>query len=472
MRPPQASQPTESPVKRLVALVALTSLLVTPTLRSEEAPPPPARPSVIFFIGDGMGMPQVTLGRLAAQHRGEAYNLDRFQVVGLASTRSLNYEVTDSAASATALACGVKTNNQKIGVDKDDRPLKTLLEVAHEAGLGTGLVTTTRITHATPASFVAHVEHRDMEAAISSQIVAAAQQGYPQVLIGGGKRYFPAAHEAALKAAGYDLVTDPAALAVAKGPKLAALLSGSHIPYAVERPEGHPDLAAMTRKAVEVLAAREQPFFLMVEGGRVDHACHEHDAASCAHDQLDLDRAIGWALDEAARRGDLLVVVTADHATGDLGITETLRLKELLAVKHSAEFLTRRKVDLGDADQAMAWVEQVKAATGIELTPDEVKAIWAHDDTYFARTKLGHLVSSRYGVEYYPVELQEAQHTNTHGHDGAMVGVFASGPGAKRFAGVYENVELPRRMAELMDLPLPTLEKAAAPARSGERQWR
>ncbi len=454
-------------MKRLALLTLTTLLVLAPTLRSEEAPPPPARPSVIFFIGDGMGVPQVTLGRLAAQHLGEPYHFDRFKVVGLASTRSLDYEVTDSAAAATALACGVKTNNQKIGVDAQDRPLKTLLEVAHEAGLGTGLVSTARITHATPASFVAHIEHRDMEAAISSQIVAAAQQGYPQVLIGGGRRFFPAAHEQALTAAGYEWVTDPAALAAAKGPKLAALLASSHIPYAIERPEGHPDLAAMTRKAVELLGAREEPFFLMVEGGRVDHACHEHDAATCIRDQLDLDRAIGWALDEAGRRADLLVVVTADHATGDLGITETVQLERLLAVKNSAELLTRRKVDVGDAEQALAWVEQVKLATGIELAPDEVRAIWSNGGTYYARTMLGHLVSSRLGVEFYPVEVQETRHESTHGHDGSMVGVFAFGPGARDFAGIYENTELPRRIARLMQLALPAGE-AAAPARADE----
>lgn len=456
-------------MKRLAALLTLLLLAAAPVLRSEE-PRPPARPSVIFFIGDGMGVSQVTLGRLAAAHRGEPYNLDRFRVVGLAGTRSVDYEVTDSAASATALACGVKTKNQKIGVDADDRPLKTILELAHEAGLGTGLVTTARLTHATPASFVAHVEHRDMEAPISSQLVAAAAEGYPQVLIGGGRRYFPAAHEQALKAAGYDLLTDPGALEAAKGPRLAALLASSHIPYAIERPEGHPDLAAMTRKAVEVLSAGGEPFFLMVEGGRVDHASHEHDAASAMHDQLDLDRAIGWALDQAGQRADLLVVVTADHATGALGITENLELERLFAVKHSAEHLTRRKVDAGDADQAMAWVEQVKAATGVALTPDQVRAVWSSGGSYFARTMLGHLVSSRYGVEFYPVELQETRHVNTHGHDGAMVGVFAFGPGADRFAGVYENTELPRRIAQAMSLPAPGAAAAAAPAQAGAGQ--
>jgi alkaline phosphatase len=428
--------------------------------RAQDAPPASAkRPSVIFFIGDGMGISQVTLGRYAAQHRGERYHFDRFRTIGLAGTRSTDWVVTDSAASATALASGFKTKNQVVGLDPEGKPLRSILEVAHEQGVATGLVTTTRITHATPAGFIAHVADRDMEKEIAEQIVAAAQQGYPDVLIGGGRRFFKEKEQAALRGAGYELVTDAAALAAAKGPKLAALLDESHYPYAIDRAPGAPDLAAFTRTALELLSAKG-PFFLMVEGGRIDHACHEHDAASCAFDQLDLDRAVGLALDEAERRGDLLVVVTADHATGDLGIAETVKLDRLLAVKSSAERLTRELVKADDAAQVQAWAARVKDATGVELTAGEVAAIWGPPDRYFARTKLGHLVSSRYGVEFYDVELQEAQHKNTHGHDGAMVGVFAAGPGAERFAGIYENTELPRRIAQVMSLPLPGVEAA------------
>jgi alkaline phosphatase len=435
--------------------LALVAAVAAPSSSNE---PPPARPSVIFFIGDGMGMSQVTLGRVAAQARGEDYHFDRFRTIGLASTRSANWVVTDSAAAATALSSGFKTNNQAIGVDPEGKPLKTILEVAHEAGLATGLVTTTRITHATPACFVAHVQDRDEEGPIAGQIVEAARKGYPEVLIGGGRRQFNAEQQAALREAGYSLVLEPGDFAAAKGPKLAALMADSHLPYAIDRPAGDPSLTDLTRKAVEVLSMKEGPFFLMVEGGRIDHACHEHDAATCAFDQLDFDRAVGWAFSQATERADLLVVVTADHATGDLGIAETVKLDKLLAVKASAELLTRKDVDTGDADQALAFVDAVKAATGVELTPDETRVIWTPVNKYYARTKLGHIVSSRYGVEFYDVELQETQHTNTHGHDGAMVGVFAVGAGANRFAGVYENTEIPRRIAQIMELPLPGLE--------------
>jgi alkaline phosphatase len=449
--------------------VAIAALLVASSarvLRSQDARPaeePGRRPSVILFIGDGMGISQVTLGRLAAQTLGRPYQLDRFRVMGLSSCRSANYVVTDSAAAATALATGVRTNNQTIGEGVRRERLETLVEVAHREGLATGVVTTTRITHATPACYVAHVDDRHEEAAIASQLVAEAGQGLPDVLIGGGRRLFDAAAQGALQAAGYEVVTDPAKLEAAKGPRLAALLAQSHYPYAIERPAGAPDLTAFTRKAVELLSAKG-PFFLMVEGGRIDHACHVHDAPTCAREQLDLDAAVGWALDQAERRDDLLVVVTADHATGDLGITETIRLDDLLKVEASAEALVGRPVDTGDAEQAQAFVDRVKAATGVTLTPDQVRAVWAHGGRYGSPTQLGHIVSSALGVEFYDVDLQETKLTNTHGHDGAMVGVWAMGPGAARFAGTYENLEIARRIAGIMDLPLPGAERPAGSA--------
>jgi alkaline phosphatase len=449
--------------RRIVLIAALLVALVGAPIRSQEAPK--KRASVILFIGDGMGISQLTLGRLAAQARGERYHLDRFRTIGLSSCQSLNWKVTDSAAAATALATGFRTNNQVVGLDPDGKRLTGLVEVAHAQGLATGVVTTTRITHATPAGFYAHAADRDDEGPIAAQLVEALRAGYPDVAIGGGLRHFDAGRQSALREAGYELVTDPTQLAAAKGPKVVGLLANSHYPFAIERAQGAPDLAAITRKAVELL--QDRPFFLMVEGGRIDHACHQHDAPACIGDQLDLDRAIGWALDLAERRDDLLVVVTADHATADLGITENVRLADLLRVQASSEALTRgRGVDAGDADQATAFVDAVKTATGVTLTPDEVRLVWSHaDDHYWASTALGHVVSSRYGVEFYPLDLQQTQMTNTHGHDGAMVGVFAAGRGAERFAGVYENLEIARRIAQVMDLPLPSVQPVQAPAR-------
>lgn len=445
---------------RLSALSVVLALACGCTAGAQEAPKggkePDRRPSVIFFIGDGMGLSQLTLGRAASQELKRPYHFDRFQTVGLAGTRSANWVVTDSAAAATALASGIKTNNQTVGMSVDGKPVQTILEAAHAEGYATGLVTTTRITHATPACFVAHVSERDDEGPIAEQLLGCAKQGYPQVFIGGGRRYFKEPARAELEKAGYAVVTDPMQLGEAKGDKLAALLADSHYPFAIERPQGAPDLAALTAKAVEVLSSSGHPFFLMVEGGRIDHAAHQHDAPACLRDQLDLDGAIGWALDRAGEKdANLLVVCTADHATGDLGISETVKLDGLLAVKASTDGMIKDKLDPKDAAAMADFVGTVKAATGLELTPEELALIWREPpNSYWARTALGHVVSARLGVHFYDPVMQEREHTNTHGHDGAMVGIYASGVGHERFGGIMENNVIPQRIAEVMGFRL------------------
>lgn len=414
----------------------------------------PTQRSVIYFIGDGMGMSQLTLGRLGAQAAKRAYNFDRFKSIGLASTRSGSDLVTDSAAGATALAGGVKTFNKSIGLDLEKRPVETILEVAHRQGLATGLVTTTRITHATPACFVAKIDHRDKEAEIAAQLAArTSEQGYPQVLIGGGARFFTPEQLAAMQAAGYELPTSRQELAAAKGPKVVALIAKSHVPYSIDEGSVLPEL---TKAAVGYLRAQGEGFFLMVEGGRVDHAGHQHDAAACLHEQLDLDAAIGWALDQAEQDPNLLVVVTADHATGNLGLSELANLEGMLKAKGSSTAIAGalRGLVVGSEAWKTKLSELVKAGHGLDLTPEELARVAERpQDYYWPSTALGHLLSRRYGVEFYELNHQFDHLNSTYGHDGAAVGVFAFGPGAASFQGLYENNLIPQKIAAALGLP-------------------
>src|SRR5258708_3314273 len=192
----------------LVAVISAIALATVPTVWGRADGPAGEPRRVVLFIGDGMGLSQVTLGRLAAGRAGRPYAFDRFRTIGLASTESLDSPVTDSAAAATALAGGVKPRNGGVGVDGDLRPRRSLLEVARDAGFATGLVTTTRITHATPAGFAAHVAHRDLEDAIAGQLV----ESGVDVLCGGGRRSFGTDRIAALTTAGYAIAKDPAQL--------------------------------------------------------------------------------------------------------------------------------------------------------------------------------------------------------------------------------------------------------------------
>ncbi len=285
--------------------------------------------NIILFIGDGMGAAHRQAARLAA---GGELAMDRLPVRGLLHTGSANSAVTDSAAAATAMATGVKTDNARIGMSPDRGALTTILEKARQQGKSVGLITNTKVTHATPASFAAHVPDRAMFTAIAGQMAAA----WIDVLLGGGEDDFlPTSASGChpgkgdrtdhrnlieeMREAGYAYVCRPeefAALQPAKTGKLLGLFSDD----SMERPFA-PTLADMTAKALAILGKDPEGFFLMVEGGQIDWAGHDNDAANAIGDTLDLDRAVALAAGFAARDGRTLLIVTADHETGGMAVS-------------------------------------------------------------------------------------------------------------------------------------------------------
>jgi alkaline phosphatase len=234
------------------------------------------------------------------------------------TTHAADALVTDSAAAATSLASGVKTRNGAIGVDAKGRPVATLLELAQQRGFATGLVATCSLTHATPAAFAAHRPSRTMDLEIALDIAAAA----PDVLIGGGRRYFQARADgrdlvAELRAKGYPLVENARAIGWSQGERLLGLVADLHLPRAHE---GRGDfLSRAADDALRILARRER-FFLMIEGSQIDWGSHSNDGAWAAAEMADFDDAIGRVLDWAERDGGTLVVVTSDHETGGMAI--------------------------------------------------------------------------------------------------------------------------------------------------------
>jgi alkaline phosphatase len=423
-----------------LAVLALLSL-VLPFARSDDA----KGTSVVLFIGDGMGAPQITLGRAAAERLHEPYPLDRFKTIGLAETRAFDNLVTESSAAATALACARKTRNRSIGVDEEGRPILDLVQAARAAGLRTGLVTTARVTDSTPAGFAAHVSDRHEEDEIARQYTAGSA---PDLLFGGGGKYFDDARRAAFRARGYDVIQDRSALLAAKGPRLLGLFSPDDMSFDIERdPQAQPSLAEMTEKALAVLGASGRPFFLMVEGGRIDHAGHYHDAAQVIREQLAFVRAV-----EVARaRAGLLVIVTGDHATGSLGITERIQLDRLLAVKTSVETILADPACQKD-DAALA--RAVKRATGIDLDAAEIASVRRPERPPARVVALGHAISKRFGVTFYEVDEQESQKV-TRGHDGSLVPVFSAGPGEQELTGTYENTAIPLIIAKVLGIRPP-----------------
>jgi alkaline phosphatase len=267
--------------------------------------------NVILLIGDGMGIGQLTAAEV--MNGEEDLVLTRLPYKSLVSTHSSSNYVTDSAASATALATGFKTRNGMVSVTAAGESLFTVLEDAEEAGKATGIVTTTRVTHATPACFVAHVNNRDMETVIAAQLLASGVD----VALGGGSTYFSDLNP---EDEGYTVVYDSTELDNIESGKVLGLFSSGYMSYESERSDIEPSLSEMTAKSLELLSSDPDGFFLMVEGGRIDHASHDNHFDNTIAETLEFDLAVLEALEYASGRNDTLILVTADHETGGLSI--------------------------------------------------------------------------------------------------------------------------------------------------------
>lgn len=269
-----------------------------------------------------MGISQITAGLYS---NGNKLNLERFSVLGLHKSYSGDNLVTDSAAGATAFSAGVKTYNGAIGVDMDTLPVKTILEYAEDKGLATGLVSTSSIVHATPASFIAHDAYRKNYEAIAADFLDTPFD----LLIGGGKKYFDRREEderdlsAELRAAGYTVSSyfkedledfKPAA----KGNFAYFTADAEPLPFN----QGRDYLVPAVDLAIDHLAdkAGDKGFFLVIEGSQIDWGGHANDSEYIISEMIEFDRAVGRALDFAQRDGNTLVVVTADHETGGYAI--------------------------------------------------------------------------------------------------------------------------------------------------------
>jgi alkaline phosphatase len=305
---------------RLLAPILVFLALIPAVAQDREAERPR---NVILFVADGLGPSGHTLARAFK----DPLAMDAI-LVGTVATASANAPVTDSAASATALACGVNTNNGMVAVAPDGERLPTLIEAAEDAGMVTGLIATSRITHATPACFSAHVKSRGEESEIAHQQLGVGID----VILGGGWRFFRPVEKNGIREDGRDLLeearrdgyhlidTRADLLGDLQTPVL-GLFTADHMAYEIDRPDTEPSLAEMTRRAIELLRDHEQGFLLVVEGSRIDHAAHNNDVVGFLHDVLAYDAAIAEALRFARRDKRTLVVATADHETGGLALS-------------------------------------------------------------------------------------------------------------------------------------------------------
>lgn len=347
----------------------------TPTVATGPTPAPaiPAKKqqakNIILLIGDGMGLTQVSTTYVFGN---ETPSFSRFKYIGLHENRPIGKIITDSASGATAFSTGYKSYNSAIGVDKDTIPRETILEWAAKQNKATGVISTSSITHATPASFFAHVAKRSQQEDIALDFLEA----QVDFTAGGGTKWFNEREDkrdllAELEARGTRVSTK----ALNENPELGKQHLYLLAPDGMKKmSEGRGDfLPQATATAINFLANDTDGFFLLVEGSQIDWGGHNNDGDYVIQETLDFDQAIGKALDFAERDGNTLVVVTADHETGGLSLSapEVFGLRDYGAVKPTF---------------------------------------------------------------------------STGGHSAALIPVFAYGPGAEEFMGIYQNNDIYGKM--------------------------
>ncbi len=302
----------------------------TPITTISTSSPKTAK-NIIFLIGDGMGLTQTTAGMYA---NGNKTELEKFEYIGLHKSHASDNLITDSAAAATAFACGIKTYNGAIGVDDNKQSKTTILEEAEAKGMATGLVSTSTIVHATPASYIAHNESRQNYEEIAADFL----ETDIDLFIGGGKKFFERREDernltTELRQKGYivtDFIDSDLLNLNIDITKNFACYTSEEQPLPVA--QGRDYLPDVTRQSIEYLDKKsgDEGFFLMVEGSQIDWGGHANKADYIISEFIDFDKALKEAVDFAEKDGNTLVVVTADHETGGFAIQTTSTMDSLV----------------------------------------------------------------------------------------------------------------------------------------------
>ncbi|MCQ2367885.1 MAG: alkaline phosphatase [Kiritimatiellae bacterium] len=411
-----------------------------------------AATNVILFIGDGMSTPQRMVADEFARYAGHApLVINRMPHQATMRTCSASNLVTDSAASATAIACGVKTYNGAIGVDPNHKSVYSIAYEAKKAGRKVGIATTVTINHATPSGFYGHRNHRGEGYGLGLDLL---DSGF-DFFAGGGAmnrndKNYPGyrgdLYELAPKA-GYKFIDhDRKAFdALKKGDKAWFVASTQEMPYSIDAAKwkDKPTLAEITAKGLEVLE-NDKGFFFMIEAGKIDYAGHANDPAANLHDVLALDDAVKTAIKWAKSHPDTLIVVTGDHETGGMtmgfaGTGYNLYMDKLAKQKCSADYLTEqiRSGKFKDFNECFAFL---KENFGMEdKDRGELESAWNRDRNGALPTAVKLLVSHKSGLAWT---------SNTH--TALPVLTTAMGRNADKFIGFMDNTDIARILKEIV----------------------
>jgi len=429
--------------------------------------------NIIFLVADGMAAAVPTMVDHLQQIQGKPSSYWRWLmrqpgvVNAHQDTRSLNSVVTDSSAASSSWGCGRHIWNGMVNMFPDQAEMATLTQLMSGSGVKCGLVTTATITHATPAGFSVSHWNRDEEQVIAEKYLS---HSGVEVLMGGGAKFFEATKRKDKKdlvgdfaKAGFSVVRDRDAMKSVKGKKVLGLFSDSHIPYTVDRDNDTdlqakvPTLAEMTTKALELLKDNKNGFLLQVEGARVDHGGHSNDLAAMIYDQMAFEEAVKVAYEFAAKDGETLIVITADHATGGVAlngdgeeyIEATTGLKSLLGMKASYGPVFDA---LGKTPDAAHCSDVIKTLLGISFTAKEAQMLadasvnkFPETGNHFFKNKnatLANLLANYTRVGFT---------SNNHTSDWVLLSAF--GPGSEKFQqGVVQNIDINKILLDFKGL--------------------
>lgn len=498
-------------------ILALAVLITADTAMARQAK------YVFFFLGDGMANAQIqaTEAYLTTLNGGSAelaedllnpenrLNMTQMPIQGMQTTFDMFSLMTDSASAATAFACGAKTVSGTIGMD-DTRTIryKSIAQLAHEQGRKVGIISSVSLDHATPAAYYASIESRSYMNNICSQLP---ESGFEFFGGGGLKSPTSAAKEGdtnidawqALETAGYTVLENrDAILALKENPldKVVCinpwLQDAAAMPYAIDRPDTNLSLAQITEVAIASLYTEadgrrnkskkretgQEGFFIMVEGGKIDWACHANDAMATLSDMLAFDEAIGVALKFLAQHPfETLIVVTGDHETGGMTIGHattayTANYDQLVGQTcsfqyfqdniwpaHKAAFSTNYTATVPNNLENSAEIKALMA-THFGLNWDELndyqkeKLEDAYDQSMSGTNDNSKAENSFLYGHYEPIIVTLTHIVNerasigwtSYSHTGVPVPVYAKGRGAALFAGFYDNTDIAKRLARVM----------------------
>jgi len=460
-------------MSNLSKTVLATSILLSGSALAADAPK-----NVIYLIGDGMATAQRQVAEYYYQeltgNKNARLVMNTLPVAGINTTHSASSLVTDSAAAGTALATGVKTDNGTLGQLPDGTKVTSLLEGAQKKGMATGLVTTTRLTHATPAAFIAKNVSRDNENEIADDY-AASNIDY---FAGGGYRHFVAGKDSKRKDGkdlvaslakndyrtfvGTESVTSFRGYKPKQGEKVFAAFTQSHLPYEVDRMRDNatPSLAEMTQKGLDLLSRNQDGFFMVVEGGRIDHAAHANDIAGTVYDTLAFDKAVKAAVAFYSNHPeDTLVIVAGDHETGGMGMgfgkNYFVTLDQLGNTKESIE---DKLQGVYQGDRSAFFKHIANTFSLNELTASEKNLI---ETAMTAVDKHDPNAKINYGG-YDPVAIAVAHVTSkragvywtSYAHTATQLPLSAIGVQAEKLGGFKDNTEIAHTIADIMQVKI------------------